>query len=123
MKLEKILEALSRVDELGEGIFDGCIVGQLFYACGKTENELKSAYWAKGTGGVGYAGRYANMFGGLLGKEYGVSRDDLRLMYGINDGGRDPKERHSRVVAHYEGLLIEELIAESVEVEEVLVEA
>jgi len=113
MKLEKILEALDRVDELGQGLQYGCAVNQLFMAAGKTcggiEFELKKH--------IASASRYPLLFDKLLNREYGLSNEEISDMWQLNDfNGIDcPSEtkcdRHKRVRAHYENLLIEELVA------------
>jgi len=109
MNLEKICEALDAVDELGIGsINDECMLGQLFYAKGKTNNDIN------GERRPGW--RCTNYFGGLLRREYEISWEDVVKIVTFNDhysADETRKERHTRVLAHYEGLLIECLISQS----------
>jgi len=123
MKLEKILEALSRTDKLGTTVINGCAVGQLFLARGKTKCEIKNECWLSFGWPEAESGmpgdRYSGFFGGLLAEEYDMTTDEIVEMHNLNDVYKT--FRHKRVLAHYEGLLIEELIAESAQ--GVLVEA
>lgn len=108
MNLEKICEALSEVDELGYMVVNGCAIAQLFYAAGKAPEEVKHELGTLGKG------NYVSMFDGLLTKEYGMTEADENSMYCFNDlGCESPKARHTRVLAHYEGMLIECLILQS----------
>jgi len=94
MKLDKICEALSETTVLGTGIFSGCAVGQLFYACGKTNQQMRAEYLSG----------YSEMFDELLLKEYGLECEEVREMFKLNDESREEtfSNRHKRVLAHYE---------------------
>jgi len=108
MNLEKICEALNETDELGRSIRDGCLVGQLLLFYRSPEEIEKDVYSGVGT-------RYNELLDGLLAKEYDLIDDkQIQDMIEFNDcgGSESPKDRHTRVLAHYEGLLIEALIAE-----------
>jgi len=105
MNIEKICEALSATDKLGDSIRSGCAIGQLFYFAGKTENDIVN-------GISPFGGPYIDMFNGLLVKEYGMTEDDELSMFRLNDHFM-AVDRHARVLAHYEGLLIECLISQS----------
>ena len=107
MNLEKICEALSEVDELGRSIKDGCLVGQLllFY---KSPEEIDKEIFS------GSGRQYDELFDGLLAQEYSLNENQIKFMVNFNDSTYGtPKERHTRVLAHYEGLLIECLISQS----------
>ena len=107
MNLEKICEALSEVDELGASLKQGCAVGRLFYHMGKTKEQISN--------NIMCCDPYINMFDKLLVREYDMTENDEITMYNYNDKGcgETNKDRHTRVLAHYEGLLIECLISQS----------
>ena len=107
MNLEKICEALSEVDELGNGSIEaGCAVGQLFYFHKKSNDDFEVERSPQRP--------CTEYFDGLLGREYGMDMYDVSKMATLNDSYNETKkQRCTRVLAHYEGLLIECLISPS----------
>ncbi len=109
MDYAKVCKVFSEVEgELGGYIHTGCAVAQIFYAEGKTKEEV---------GRVADAGWYHEWFDGLLRREYGFTQQDCEDMYTINDR-HQRSDRLAAVLAHYEALLAEQIIAESVVVEQ-----
>ena len=101
MNIEKICTALSEVDELGLSMKDGCLVGQLINHC----EPGKHLEWVSDD--------YIKQFK-MLPNEYGLNEDQVINMTRLNDAshGETRFDRHTRLLAHYENLLIERLISE-----------
>jgi len=107
MKLDKICEALSEVDELRISLISNCLVGQLLRHVGKSTEEILEQTKVDQT--------YEDYFDGILPKKYGIFDEQIHEMIKLNDinHSESKKDRHKRVLAHYEGLLIECLISQS----------
>jgi len=107
MNIAKICEALNETDELGCSVLSGCAIAQLFYASGKSEDEVEEEFDK-----IGIGEPYGDYFNGLLEREYGMLYNDVTRMFMLNDK-YDALDRHQRILAHYENELIECLISES----------
>jgi len=100
MNITKIVAALNQTDQLCEGLLAysnkevGCTITQLFYAAGKTRDEIEKA--CKNL-------KYEQFFDGLLVREYTLDESTIKAIWQANDifNGSD-KARHLKMISWFE---------------------